>query len=547
MSLRKHQREFETTINKIANGLNIRTIYCHVTPGGGKSILPIIAGRLIGFANRADKLCWIAPRLSLINQAEREFINPYFRHFLGHELEIRSSTNENNPSRNLNGFATTYNAVGMDEGILESEFERYRYILIMDEFHHVALESVWHAALAPLFRLAAVRVMMTGTCERGDGQKIAFMPYRQNGCGLVPDLKDTPDTAVIRYTRADALAERAIIPLAFHLSDGQASWQTRAGQVKKVQSLDRMSDFDATKALYTALRTEYAEDLLKAGLAHWQEHRKTNPEAKCLVVCSDIKQAERHTKNLKEWGLTRLDIATSDDSASALKAINKMKAGRLDVLVTVAMAYEGLSIPAVSHIICLTRIRSTPWIEQMTARANRIDPNGGPYDQQIGHIFAPADPLFKEIVSRIEAEQLPILQQRQRAKDERDRSENEGFSLECAPGGITPLSSAMTGNREVILNGNMEISTRTASEIEAELRKAIEEHVNLYAYQNRYNPKRLNGELYEHFGKPRREMTIAELQECERYIKRVWPLSYIRGTGRPRVPTKAKPFACEWK
>jgi len=57
-----------------------------------------------------------------------------------------------------------------------------------------------------------------------------------------------------------------------------------------------------------------------------------------------------------------------------------MKTDKIDVLVTVAMAYEGLNIPAVSHIICLTRIRSAPWIEQMTARANRIDKNGGPYE-----------------------------------------------------------------------------------------------------------------------------------------------------------------------
>ena len=62
---------------------------------------------------------------------------------------------------------------------------------------------------------------------------------------------------------------------------------------------------------------------------------------------------------------------------AALKEFQARRAawllGKLDVLVTVAMAYEGLDIPAVSHLICLTRIRSTPWIEQMTARANRID------------------------------------------------------------------------------------------------------------------------------------------------------------------------------
>jgi len=551
--LRKHQREFENVIERIANGgAPTRTVYCHVTPGGGKSILPIIAGKLIT-AGKADKLCWVAPRLSLIDQAEREFINPHFREVLGHRLQIRASTNERNPCRGLDGFTTTYNAAGLDDGLLVEEFRRRRYILIMDEFHHVALDSLWHQKIAPLFDLAAFRIMMTGTCERGDGGKIAFLPYRQNGCGLVPDLRATPEMSVLGYTRADALAERAIIPLAFHLSDGQASWQTRTGSVRTVRSLDGMSDYDASKALYTALRTEYSEHLLDYGLAHWQNQKRINRGAKCLVVCSDIKQAERHTERLKASGIApgRIDIATSDDSTSALRTIKEMKAGRLDVLVTVAMAYEGLSIPAVSHIICLTRIRSTPWIEQMTARANRIDPDAGPYDGQMGHIFAPADPLFKEIMARIEAEQLPSLQIRQQKEKEaaeRGSSERGLFTLEAAPGGIVPLSSAMTGKREVVLGaGGEKIPLMTASEVEASLLESIEEHVRRYAFQNRYSPKRLNGKLYEHFGTARSEMTIKELEECLAYCRRVWPLTFIRGTGRPRVPTKAQSYPCAWR
>jgi type I site-specific restriction endonuclease len=39
------------------------------------------------------------------------------------------------------------------------------------------------------------------------------------------------------------------------------------------------------------------------------------------------------------------------------------------VLVTVAMAYEGMDCPEVSHVVALTHIRSRPWLEQMIARA----------------------------------------------------------------------------------------------------------------------------------------------------------------------------------
>jgi len=547
--LRKHQSEFAGIISGIIHGENTKTVYCHVAPGGGKSIIPIMAGQLIT-AGLADKLLWIAPRLSLTDQAEREFVNPYFRTMFNHNLKIRQTTNEINPCRGLNGASTTYNAAGMDEGILYEEFQKRRYILITDEFHHIQEDSLWHKKIAPLYEMAAFRIMMTGTLERGDQSKIAFVPYRGHGKNVTPWLQDNDETAVIRYTRADALAEKAIIPLQFHLSDGSAEWEDNRGRKVRVASMDKMNEADANKALYTALKTEYADHLLSSGIAHWQEHRKTHKSAKCLVVTSNITEAKRHIASLGTIA-ARSDIATSEDSDAAQKVINRMKAGQLDVIVTVAMAYEGLNIPEVSHVICLTRIRSVPWIEQMTARANRIDPAAGPYNEQIGHIFAPADPLFKQVMKKIEAEQAPVMQERSsRFPSSRGESEDggSGFHLEPAPGGITPLSSAMTGKREMLM-GQREIpltTEKTASEQEAELREAIDSHLGRFAYANRYMKQKLNTDVCRHFGKPRAQMTIKELEKCLKHVQTTYPLSFVRGTGR-RVSTKAEPINCVWR
>ena len=542
MSLRKHQKEFDQVINNIIAGAAIRDIYCHICPGGGKSILPIMAGRLIK-AGLADKLIWIAPRLSLTDQAEREFVNPYFRDMFKHALTIRQSTNENNPSRGLHGFATTYNATGMDEGLLVDEFRRFRYILIMDEFHHVQENSLWHKQIAPLFGFAKYRIMMTGTLERGDGSMIAFTPYRGHGKTITPFLQDGHDTAVIRYNRADALAEKAIIPLQFHLSDGSAEWEDNRGRTVKVSSMDKMNEEDANKALYTALKTEYADHLLSTGIRHWQEHAAKYPGSKCVVVTSNIQEAKRHIANLS--GLSRCAIATSDDSAAALKVINKMKAGKLDVLVSVAMIYEGLNIPEISHIICLTRIRSVPWIDQCTARANRISPCGGQYDEQLGHIFAPADPLFKQTMAKIEAEQLPVMEER-RSNSRNAGTEDGGFRLEPAPGGIIPLSSAMTGKREMLLATGIPAAEKTASEQEEELRKDIDDHIKAYCRQNRFKPQTINYEVLMAMGKRRQDMTIKELKSCLSHVEQKYPLTFLRGTGR-RVSSKAQPFPCVWR
>jgi hypothetical protein len=49
------------------------------------------------------------------------------------------------------------------------------------------------------------------------------------------------------------------------------------------------------------------------------------------------------------------------------------------------------------------------------------------------------------------------------------------------------------------------------------------------------------------FGKPRREMAIGELRECLSHIRQRYPLSFVRGTGKQRVPTKATPINVVWK
>ncbi|HYF07676.1 MAG TPA: hypothetical protein VD970_08645 [Acetobacteraceae bacterium] len=75
------------------------------------------------------------------------------------------------------------------------------------------------------------------------------------------------------------------------------------------------------------------------------------------------------------------------------------------ILVTVAMAYEGLDAPEVAVVAALTHIRSRPWLEQMVARATRVDPHAGPYDAQRATVFHPDDPLFARFRWRMEREQ----------------------------------------------------------------------------------------------------------------------------------------------
>jgi superfamily II DNA or RNA helicase len=540
--LRKHQAEMDHVIDEIIAGSGIKEILCNVTPGGGKSMLPIIAGKLIT-AGFADALCWIVPRKNLQEQGEGNFVDPVFREMLNHNLTIRSSTNDVNPCRDLNGFATTYQAVGFDGGeSLLHEFKNKRFILILDEFHHVEKDGVWHEALNKIVGLAEFVVYMTGTIERGRGNEIAFIPYVDMEDGTIsPCVENTETMAVIEYTRKDALKEKAILPIKFFLNDGKAKWIDKKGKTISVSKISKAYGEDAAQAVFTVLHSEFADQLLIKSINHWLKHRKKNPRSKILIVTADYEMAKDVTGKLKKSGFNA-SIATSHESVFANRSIRLFKCGSIDVLVTIAMAYEGLDCPEITHICCLTNIRTFQWIMQMVARAVRVDRLAGPYEAQSAFVFAPEDVSFRKIVKAIEREQLPYVQLKEEILFEED-PQNENGGQYSDPEQITPLSSAIISDMEMFLGpqSNIRYLPKTPKIIETELRKDIESHVRLFSYNNRYKNGRLNGEIKRDFGKPRSVMNIPELKKVLKHLKSKYPLDYKRGAGS-RVTTKVMPF-----
>ena len=185
MKMRKHQNELKIAIEqKLAESsggpLRDKFLLAAVAPGGGKSSLPAIAMKLLNEAGVCDSLAIVTPRESLQQQAAEDFENQFFRDLIGHQFSINEATNEVNPSRGLSGYVTTYQAIGADQaGINYDEFRRRRMLLCLDEVHHVAEGSNWHKRLKLLVDEAAFVLLMTGTLERGDNQKIAFLPYKE--------------------------------------------------------------------------------------------------------------------------------------------------------------------------------------------------------------------------------------------------------------------------------------------------------------------------------------------------------------------------------
>ncbi len=573
-------------IEAIASGrTDTRDILAAVTPGGGKSLLPVIAAARLVESGLVERVCWVVPRDTLRLQAEEAFADPAWRAALGHSLVLRAADNTPNPSRGLAGYITTYQGIAAAPDLHLREFRRHRTLLVIDEVHHLPAlaeidpetasqlseigedpASAWSRAILPLLECAAVRLLLSGTLERADGRGILWLPYRKGSKARTREIAlDAPGWAVIGYSRARALQERAVLPVTFGALDGEARWRAEEGIEVGPHRLAAPYPNETTRpALFTALRTGFAEALLREAFVGIRDLRARRRQerglalgaaapglGKLLVVAPDQENAKRYLETVQGW-LPRhqagqvAQLATSDMP----RAHEAVAAFRLQpepsILVTVAMAYEGLDVPEVAVVAALTHIRSRPWLEQMVARATRVDPHAGPYETQRALVFHPDDPLFQRFRVRMETEQGTLA----RVPKRRGRQVHLPFWVieELAPkDGIVPLESNALALRFTTLRPGPDLAMRrpeqqetqaelleSPSVIERRLRARIGELVATQAVEDEAGRSGLRGGLagpglYHRYnavlkrvtgGKSRAQMTLSELEAAIGWLER---------------------------
>ena len=426
MNLRSHQKSLQGILQDLQAADLPTDILCDVVPGGGKSMLPGL------LCNRfpEHRLAWFVPRISLARQAALGMLNDF-------GLEIRESGNDTNPSRGTRGFVATHAALTADPSLWQQELSRHKYLLVIDELHHAKLTR--SGEVNSLARAVAtlpyyIRLCMTGTLETNDNSLIYNVPYAGTSRGYELDLA-TFCGDVIRYDRISALREGAIVPVEFHYHDGPIKWEDQDG-IQEFRLSDVEPD-DEAQAIWTALRTDLAEGLLANCIAHWKQFGN-----RLLVVTADQATAKTYHAKIKRQGISCGLAITDADNAH--EDIELFRRGEYECLVTCAMAYEGLDVPSITHIACLTHIRSSPWIEQMLARSWRS------FNSKTKcWAFVPNDPRMNRVIEKIRQEQDSIVP-----------LGREGSGAESgtrAPSAFIPISGeVMAVTAEMLDGGNID-------------------------------------------------------------------------------------------
>lgn len=430
-NLRAHQAKALRLAQDIIEGtLKDRIITAAVTPGGGKTLMASIFAHALIDAGVVDKVCILVPRDSLRTQFVSGFTD-LERHLP--RVVIAEGNKSLGQARIFrdSGYVTTVQALVRGVKRHLRRFVGARWLLIIDEPHHLAERErdSWVTAVRQLVDASTFVLLMSGTLYRHDGRRIPFVEYDE----------DRKPRKHIEYTRRHALEEEAVLPITVRMTDGQARYW-RAFDRHDVR-LSEAPDSEQPAALRTLLiDAAYRNELVDAAVKEWFGYRSTVYRSRMIVLADRQDRARSIAKHIREAHKVEVALATSDEKGAA-RTLRKFRDGALgEVLVTVGMAYEGLDVPDCTHLVCLTDIRSRPWLEQAFARVTRFNAACGvPYPEQRAFLYVPDDPRMAAFLRESLAEQD------ERFKD--DPEPGEGRGAEPRTSSYAPIDATKLDDR----------------------------------------------------------------------------------------------------
>lgn len=431
----QNERRIQSWVQRRKNGeWYDRKVTQEIECGGGKSSLIPFWAYTLKKMDVIDKVCWVVPRLTLAEQAAEVFDAEHWNwsqfgvlptEAANYAIRYMSNGNEVNPSKGLFGYAISYNSIAADIDLHMKEFERYRYLLVLDEIQFARLEKTFGIRIEELARKSGFILIVSGDFDINGSERVALVDY-------VASTNSDDDRLYVntdyQYTYLDALDDNAVLPIDFNYADGAVSYfNAKNEDMYEYSSLREVEWDQQMPSLRAILKTEYAKELLNACTLDWHIFRNEGitregrfyppfAQAQMLIVAGNIAAArnvyEALTDPYGEWAFSPDEVvlvtSADEDPKGKLAAFKKNQpyngaSTPVKIAITVAMAYVGMDAPDISHICVLTFYRSAPWIHQMLARAWRLYQmhHDIPYSKQYCVAFVPPDRRLDEIVAKI--------------------------------------------------------------------------------------------------------------------------------------------------
>lgn len=436
IELRKHQKRALEVAEEIAGGKRRgqKVITAGITPGGGKTLMASLLANKLADEGSVDQVLVVVPNDPLRRQMLESFHAPV----LGLDRFLRASSAQSSipgTGRPFGQCVTYQRLTSEREARKLAKWARSKSTLVIfDECHHLCEEKAWERGAAHLVDAAAVVLCMSGTLWRWDEERIPFIAYDARNRAVID----------IRYSRADALEEQAILPVEFKLIDGTAIYEHHS--VPHDTRLSSAIQKEQPRALKTALLSgDYAEDFIATALGDWERYREQYYPSSAIVVCHSQKTARRAMSIVaKRFPKHAAAISLSDDGAKADRAIKRFRSGDVTILVTVRKAYEGLDVPNASHLVYLGDSRSWPFLDQVIARVTRHNRNATlPWSDQRGYVYTPDDARMRDYIANMLNDQAEYFREKERGDGMSAARPRSSFRPEAAE--VVSVGNAANG------------------------------------------------------------------------------------------------------
>jgi superfamily II DNA or RNA helicase len=429
--LRLHQDRGRVVANELVAGRrHQKIVVAGVTPGGGKTLMSAIFANVLADHSMIEQVLVVVPNDPLRLQMFQSFHDPSrgLCRYLG---RVGGQRQGNLPGLGAPfGTVVTYQALTSDVALKRwvRWASKKRTLVIFDECHHLCEQKAWVRAAEKLVEASRLVLMMSGTLWRWDEERIPFVTYDSSGKAAID----------IRYSRTDALREKAILPVEFRFFDGKACYEFR--DKPHDTALSTATAKEQARAVKTALMNdEFVHPFLAAGMQDFERYRASYYPSQAIGVFHDKKR----TRAAASWGRGAFPknqpvVSLCGESGSD-KAIVRFREGTFPVLFTVRKAYEGLDVRGATHLFYLGDSRSWPFLDQVIARVTRYNDKAPlSWEEQRGYVYVPDDKRTREYVQNMMEEQDAYY---------RERDDATGTtSTNARRGRFVPVSAEQTGS-----------------------------------------------------------------------------------------------------
>jgi superfamily II DNA or RNA helicase len=349
-------------------------------PGAGKTVFAGLVFEALRDLGLVDRMVALVPRRTLVDQWAEKLTAQ--RHV---QLKPHSAIER----RGQDGVVVTYQSLANPDAleVHQSQAERARTLLVLDEVHHVGerprgIQPAWARNVARLAGNVAAHDLnvsgilnLSGTLWRSaQDERISTVLYRTLDDNRLESHVD------FEVTVEELVGRGELRPLDLYrlgaqvrLSDYQ-SLETVTGDLSDLDEqparavMANLSSVDEWRTAFVASVLNRLEDARKALNGH---------HVKALIVAHRQEAAralrDEVDRQMQERGLRPLaELAISDeqDAVEVLKAFKKQK--KVGVLCTVDMAGEGYDCDDIAVIGWASNKLTSLYVRQVTARAMRV-------------------------------------------------------------------------------------------------------------------------------------------------------------------------------